>query len=1130
MKTLIRKTSMTILIASIAFLSSNTYVSAEDIEIYNNDSKIPNVFFIVDTSESMETMAGTKTRMQHVKDALSDVLGDSYDTLNVGIMNLGYYNGSGPDFPVKPINALARDIETQLPGDNDETVGQFITRLSGAYEEKGNTPTVDTYYEAMLYYRGTNVLQGKRRPGPWDDARNYYANSELGTKVAPEVGYPIPGPLPVSQTYHRDAANPLSYTGAPWDPDIELMGNSCWTIPTGSGTPPTGTQCVPANIFQEFPYTANCTQVNPVPETTTTYERCVRSEGGECAIYSESGTSTAANPFDECAEYTPRECVETEEVTTTIPARQGYYRCNHKKYGAFPGDLTYDSPINNACNENFIVMLTDGAPSINWYSNSAAQVIFEDSSVNESDCDDLSTEYGISNPAILDHGRCGPDIAKFMAEQDQSTALPGNQIVKTYTVGIQLSEGSDTRKYLEAISSNGQGAYIDAQNPATLVDELKALVASFSEKPKVISRFTTTPDLVNLGRTRPEVYMPLFTNVPDKPRWKGNLKGFLFDANGVLVDTTTPPTGDPKPVFVGGEFNASASSFWSSGDGGNVEEGGLAGLLPNPANRNLLTEDTSGTLIDLESGVAALNTNPTIFGDSALTEADIDELIDWVNGEDIYDEDGDPATTKRNYVGDALHSNPVVVRYGTGTSNVTRAVTFFMTNEGILHAIDDNFFVDKTDNTASEIFAYMPRDLLSNIKKLRDNTDGGDKIYGLDGPLVLYQEGGFRDLESAKKYLIFGMRRGGMNYYAIDVTNPDSPSLLWTINGGYGDFAELGQSWSTPIPTEVDVNGTITPALVFGGGYDTDQDSTTTWQADDQGRAIYVVNIETGEKIWSAGPTGASPAHNLELSMTNAVVADVSIIDFDNDNAVDRLYFGDVGGHIWRIDIEGDITDDSKTSGYMLAQLRGTTTANNRRFFSRPAAAFTKDGKLAISIGSGNRVHPLQGSDGADQVTDRFYTLFDPNPAKGDIPSSFTAVLDDDLQDLSGFTAGFDSSSSTSGGWRVDLQTNEKIFDAPRVLLGEIFFSTYVPPVNPCSNGEDGSNLYVLNLEGEPTRDLIVGNGITKDPYTTINNLFGFNPFTLNFGANGLGGYAGSNLLPRLGGVALDDLSWTNAP
>ena len=34
------------------------------------------------------------------------------------------------------------------------------------------------------------------------------------------------------------------------------------------------------------------------------------------------------------------------------------------------------------------------------------------------------------------------------------------------------------------------------------------------------------------------------------------------------------------------------------------------------------------------------------------------EVIDWMRGEDVKDEDGDPATTVRYAMGDPLHSRP----------------------------------------------------------------------------------------------------------------------------------------------------------------------------------------------------------------------------------------------------------------------------------------------------------------------------------------------------------------------------------------------------------------------------------------------------------------------------------------
>ncbi len=1119
MKTLIRKFSVSTLVCSITFLSSFSNAFAEDIEIYNRTQTVPNVLFIVDTSESMKHQVGGKSRMQHLKDALATVLGDNYSTLNVGMMNLGYWDGSGIDFPITDINTPVKPIESGVASAT-ETVGQFLTRLSGGYEEKGITPTVDTYYEAMRYFRGENVHRGKFRPGPWDDARNYYANDQLGSKNANEVGYPIPGPTPISQAYHRNAANPLSYTGGSWDPNAELPGQNCWTNAFGAGNPPGGTQCVPANVFQPAPFTSNCARVDPTPAGTP-YQSCPEDQTRSCLVYSESGTNTKANNNDECATWGPYSC-PVATVTVTPPARQGFYRCQHKRYGQFVGTPTYTSPINTACTANYVIMLTDGAPSKNVSKDDATLIMTNGSSSDyASYCSDLASE-GITNPAILNHGLCGPDIAEFLATQDQSTSQTGDQFVNTYTVGIQLPTGSDTRTYLELLANKGNGAYIDAANPATLVSDLQSIVSAITQKSRTIARVGNTLDLSTLGSSRDEVYVPMFTAEPNQPRWPGNLKGYTLDPTGVLVGL------DSSPVFTtAGEFSASSRSYWSSSaDGGDVSLGGVAGLL-NPATRNVNTDDgpgTSRTLQSLDSANSALTGDPALFGLAGATStALMQEHINWARGVDVDDEDVDGSTSDaRNYIGDALHSDPIIANY---TGSIER-VAYFMTNEGYLHAID------VTGNTSvtggNELFAYMPSDLLPNLDALRKNI-AGPKVYGLDGPLTLFQMGGPTNT-AGNKYLFFGMRRGGMNYYAMDVTDPTAPSLMWVIEGGSGDFQELGQSWSEPIVSNVNVGGTPTLALVIGGGYDTTQDAATTYTPDSMGRAVYVVDAVTGAKIWSAGPSGSPDSHDLTLPLANGIAGDVSVIDFDNDTVVDRLYFGDTGGDLWRIDLQGNLDGTAgfaaDFSGYKLASLHGTATNDNRRFFARPVVALTPNGKLAIAVGSGHRPHPLDPS-----VQDRFYVLYDPN-GSGVPTSAPSPITDSDLQDLTGFTAGFDSSSTTVGGWRIDLDiAGEKVFNTASILRGEVFFSTYYPPAQACSNTPDGSRLFVLDLEGNPTRDL--DSSVTGlEPYVSTLNFGIVSEFTLHYSRHD-GNVRGINL-PNVQNVystnSLFDRFWTNNP
>src|SRR5690606_31559050 len=102
-------------------------------------------------------------------------------------------------------------------------------------------------------------------------------------------------------------------------------------------------------------------------------------------------------------------------------------------------------------------------------------------------------------------------------------------------------------------------------------------------------------------------------------------------------------------------------------------------------------------------------------------------------------------------------------------------------------------------------------------------------------------------------YAYATMGRGGSDIYALDITNRASPSLLWKIQGGVTPgFEQLGQTWSAPVKSKIKVGNNITDVLIFGGGYDPNQDSVDVRTPDSRGNALYIVNAQTGSLIWSA--------------------------------------------------------------------------------------------------------------------------------------------------------------------------------------------------------------------------------------------------------------------------------------
>jgi len=422
------------------------------------------------------------------------------------------------------------------------------------------------------------------------------------------------------------------------------------------------------------------------------------------------------------------------------------------------------------------------------------------------------------------------------------------------------------------------------------------------------------------------------------------------------------------------------------------------------------------------------------------------------------------------HMGDSLHTAPALLDY----PSAPKQVLYVPTNDGLLHAFDIS------SGSPKEIFAFIPPELLGNFKQLYANSNTDTKVYGLDGNMAIW-----RSEDGTKTHLYLGMRRGGSNYYALDISNPNKPKMLWTITGGTGDFAELGQTWSTPqltsVMATVDGTKTKTRVLIFGGGYDTKQDDekSSPRTEDDSGRAIFIVNAETGEKIWSAGP---GPGFDYDLGLSNSIPSDVRIIDLDSNGLADRLYVGDMGGRIWRVDLDQD--DISNSSGYQLADFNDGTDTGNRRFYYAPSVALDRQRRVILAIGSGYRARPTETT-----TEDRFYVFEDQ-----DTPS--TPINEDTLGNITDKIA----LTSNKPGWFLALEDGEKVLAESIIFNGKVVFSTYQPEFkadsNACNLSGNTPRAYLLALtDGRPLADLdSTTNGVTLEDRKRDLNSVGFIP------------------------------------
>ena len=748
------------------------------------------------------------------------------------------------------------------------------------------------------------------------------------------------------------------------------------------------------------------------------------------------------------------------------------------------GTETYEQPDWDVCAKNYNVLLTDGQPTEDY--DTAGDAVTAGLIGNLPNIATALGYTGCDGTVLAQGGQCLDDIAEYLSVEDIDSVEPGDQLVTTHTIGFSSDLGLSTTQLLTETASNSGGNYYTANDVGTLTKTLLSIIANINDRSLSFSAPAVSVNTFNRTRNLNDIFITTF-GAKSKAHWPGNLKKYRL-LDGKIVDVNDANAVDPATGF----FLDTARSYWTVGgaDGNDVRLGGAAQQLPAPVSRNLYTNNSAGDLTVGTNHVTPSNDVSFVPADFGLTgatgEPSMTDLMRWARGEDLLDEDNNSTTLVRKVMGDPLHSQPAAVVYG-GTVAAPDAVIFTATNDGYLHAI--------AGDTGEELWAFIPKELLKNLTRLYFDPNSKYKQYGIDGNVVPVMKDVDRDgvIESADGdfvYIIFGMRRGGQTYYALDVTNKTSPSLLWTA-----DSAESGESWSTPVVARMDIGSVSQNAdkavVVFGGGYDTVHDTSAhPANPDGTGAGVHILDLVSGAELWRAG---ADANADLRLDTTGremhrAIPNEVRVIDLNGDRLADRMYATDLGGQIWRFDITNGNDPANLVAGGVIARLgaeglASPTAADTRRFYNAPDVSLVTDAKqqrryISIGVGSGYRAHPFDLS-----AADRFFALRDGdvfNKLTQAAYNTYAIATDADLVEVSGQTQTVVTSSDR--GWKFTLPNNEKILANSLTFDDQVFFVSFTPDsaaAATCASGKGTNFLYRMSaVNGDP----IVPNIDTLNP------------------------------------------------
>ncbi len=692
----------------------------------------------------------------------------------------------------------------------------------------------------------------------------------------------------------------------------------------------------------------------------------------------------------------------------------------------------------------------------------------------------------------------------------------------------------------------GNGGFYYAENSDDIKNSIIKFVSDVSVgfTPSSLGSISVPRDPLDQTKYMTQGFFPMIMPVEDATfrTWGGNLKkynivgGTLKDASGNAIYTVS----NNQQVI-----NSSAKDLWSDAITGTdhslINSGGAWNKIPVPSTATEALDTVSNTnserkvyTIDGSSlkKVTKENLATNFSGMGALTGSySINQrlaLLNYLGYKTTFPSSATQTTLTNSeiaplavnpvspyrFLGGVVHSTPLMVTKESivSSSNIVgtrKEYTVYGSMDGGLHIVDAA--------SGKEQSVFLPKEILDNqYDTLASSTSKGFSgltglAYGVDAPWTADNTFKVQTTKSgtaqttkyvANKINIYGgLRMGGKAIYGLDILDPTSPKLLFNITPTKAGFSRLAQIWSKPTLAEIRVKGERKKVLIFGGGYDADvyekSASIFNQPSSTYGNALYIVDAKTGDLIWmsSSDTSGITDSYKKtnQDDLKYSVVGQPVVRDYDADGLADMIYFADLGGQVFRVDLNNNNQTSLTTNTNIAVRVQTLATLRTGsgstefvpRFYERLSTAVFDDGQnrfVLVTAGSGNRSFPLEEELGGKN---KIYGLIDRDavanglekatfiPANAITSSSLsnTGILGKTVTKQIAETEIAKMKLTTGNtalrGWSFDLRSVDsgnyaRAFEESQLITGDLYVSLYDPKatltgtVSGCGGGITG--------------------------------------------------------------------------